>query len=532
MQNKKTRKSITRRNFLQKSGLAGASILATQYLGCTDPKALDDESIRRNIVYIFVDQHRGDFLGATGHPTVQTPNIDWIANRGVTFTNCFSNAPLCCPARASMMTGQYPREHQCWNNEVSADKDGVSHVRRMRDEAGYFTSLIGKAHLHLGHGHLSDYQSLLEDWGFKHTQEILGFIQKKIRSEYTDWLSESTAAGQTDKYLVLTNYFTQLDDYWNDPWHTPAIDEEPWLLDPEDHIDLYNARQAARWIQNYDEDSPFYLQVNFPGPHTPFDAPKRFRELYDVNDERMPPGILEAIEGPQMRLARKAMNFQNITSITAEDRNLLQVLYNAKISVIDEGVGRVLTALREKDLLDNTWLVYCSDHGEMLGDHLLAGKAVFYESSVRVPLIMSPPGGMAPQKSEALVDQLDVTASILQMGGLENDQHGRSLLPKINGEEDINSHNEYVISEDQFCGMVRDRRYKLVMDYVDERASKINPRVVQFFDLEADPQELVNLVDSAEVKSEVTRMREIMESDDLLQSEYTDVLDNEPNSDS
>lgn len=515
MQTKKTRRSITRRDFLQKSGLAGASILATQYLGCDDPEAPDDESIPRNIVYFFVDQHRGDFLSAAGHPTVQTPNIDWIANRGVTFTNCFSNAPLCCPARASMMTGQYPREHQCWNNQVSADKDGVSHVRRMRDEAGYVTSLIGKAHLHSGKGHLSAYKSLLEDWGFRHSQEILGFIGQNYKSEYTDWLSESTEAGQPDKYQVLKDYFSKLQETWYEPWYTKAIDEEPWFLDLEDHIDIYNSRQAAQWIQNYDEESPFYLQVNFPGPHTPFDAPTEFRQLYDIHDERMPPGILEAIEKPWIRLVRNSSNFQNISAITAEDRNLLQVLYNAKISIIDEGVGRVLSALRERGSIDNTWLIYCSDHGEMLGDHLLVGKSVFYESSIRVPLIISPPGGMTPQKSEALVDQLDVTASILQMGGLENEQHGRSLLPKINGEEEINSHNEYVVSENQFCGMVRDGRYKLVMDYADEAMKKIAPRAVQFFDLEADPQELVNRVDSADMQSEIKRMQEILEPENL-----------------
>ena len=103
-------------------------------------------SSKPNIVYIFSDQHRGDTLGSVGHPVIQTPHLDRLAAEGVNFTRCSTNSPLCMPARASMMSGQYVCEHGVWDNSVEANPKGPSHVRNIRD-SGYHTALIGKTHL-------------------------------------------------------------------------------------------------------------------------------------------------------------------------------------------------------------------------------------------------------------------------------------------------------------------------------------------------------------------------------------------------
>ena len=150
-----------------------------------------------NIIYIFSDQHRGDTLGCVGHPAVLTPNLDKLASNGVNFTRCCTNSPLCMPARASMMTGQYVCEHGIWTNNNEADPlDCPSHVRNIRD-AGYHTAAIGKTHLYVHGGRISTWQDtrekvqVLKDWGFVDTHELTGPLATgRHDSPYTDYLKE------------------------------------------------------------------------------------------------------------------------------------------------------------------------------------------------------------------------------------------------------------------------------------------------------------------------------------------------------
>ena len=151
-------------------------------------------SKKPNIIYIFSDQHRGDTLGSVGHPAVITPNLDKLASEGVNFINCFTNSPLCMPARASMMTGQYVCEHGIWTNNNEADPLSPSHVRNIRD-AGYHTAIIGKTHLYRhGAGSWEDTREKigeLKDWGFTDIHELTGPLASgRHGSPYTDYLKE------------------------------------------------------------------------------------------------------------------------------------------------------------------------------------------------------------------------------------------------------------------------------------------------------------------------------------------------------
>ena len=131
-----------------------------------------------NIVFIFPDQQRGDTIGCAGNPVVKTPNLDRLANDGVTFNRCNSNSPLCMPARASIMTGKHVSEHGIWGNNVEADPHGPSHVRNIRD-AGYHTSQIGKTHLWIyrrNDGHTREHAHILNDWGYDDTHELRDII--------------------------------------------------------------------------------------------------------------------------------------------------------------------------------------------------------------------------------------------------------------------------------------------------------------------------------------------------------------------
>jgi choline-sulfatase len=178
--------------------------------------------------------------------------------------------------------------------------------------------------------------------------------------------------------------------------------------------------------------------------------------------------------------------------MTPEQKQILRTFYYGKMTLIDEYMGKIIQALKDKELMDNTWIVYTSDHGEMLGDHRMSHKIVFYEGALRVPCIFRPPGGVEGWPSEALTDQIDITASLIELAQavpLEV-RDSRSLIPQIlagpNGPE-AQKGKEAVFSEVLGFSMVYDGRYKYTV-------SSNSQRPVQLFDLEADPDELKNLV--------------------------------------
>ncbi|MFW9882736.1 MAG: sulfatase, partial [Candidatus Thorarchaeota archaeon] len=370
-------------------------------------------SEKPNIIYIFSDQHRGDTLGCVGHPSVITPNLDRLASEGVVYTNCFTNSPLCMPARATMMTKMYVCEHGVWNNSIEASSNGPSHVRNIRD-AGYHTVLIGKTHLYT-HGvrgkmkNRHEINKLLKNWGFIDIHDITGPWASAIhKSPYTDYLKEKGLL-RTHKTYILK----YLRKYWvgeAKPWEDP-----PSPLPTEDQLDSYTGRKAIEWIHNYNDHRPFYLQILFPGPHDPFDSPLEYREMY--NSENNPIGILEWPQEPIYRLNQSRLILSGLKDMTAEQNQNFRTFYYAKITLIDFFIGEIVKKLGEKGLLDNTWIIYNSDHGEMLGDHFMSHKLVFYEGAIHVPLIIRPPGGINGWFCKGLTDHLDITTSLLNIAG-------------------------------------------------------------------------------------------------------------------
>jgi len=457
-------------------------------------------SEKPNIIYIFSDQHRGDTLGSVGHPVVITPNLDKLASEGVNFTRSCTNSPLCMPARASMMTGKYVSEHGVWTNfKGAADPNGPSHVRNIK-HAGYHTALIGKTHLWI-HGereegrrvsrHTKDKISVLEDWGFVDICELTGPLASgAVDSPYTDYLKEKGLLTTHRKYI--TDYFSQLSRGRAKPWEEP-----PCPLPTEDHMDSYTGRKTVEWIQNYNNEKPFYLQVLFPGPHDPFDSPAKYRNMYNPDD--MPVGILEWPQKPIPGNARFVLKLSGLKGMTPAQNQLLRTFYYAKITLIDEHIGKIMNALEERDLLDNTWIIYNSDHGEMLGDHMMSHKSVFYEGALRIPCIFRPPGGTKGWECQGLTDHLDIAASLIDIAGAKplEGSDGQTLIPKINeGPNGINAQvgKDAVFSEVRGFSMVRTKQYKMSIKYNSRRP-------VELYDLKNDPKELNNLVQDPKYES-------------------------------
>ncbi len=452
---------------------------------------MNQKTKKPNIIYIFSDQHRADTIGALGHQTVITPNLDKLCQEGVSFTQCFTNSPLCMPARASMMTGQFVCEHGVWDNHTEVNpRKASSHVRNIQS-AGYHTALIGKTHLYSttsrDYTDMREQIPLMEDWGFTESDETTGHMASYSRdSSYSDYLHEKK---------LLTPYRKASENYikkWrqgNDlPW-----EQEPSPLPSEDYLDSYVGNKTVDWIEKYhqnnEEDKPFYLQVLFPGPHEPFDSPQKYRDLYDSS--KNPIAIMEYPDGPIPFYTNMVLKWSNLKGMTPAQNQLYRSYYYAKITLIDEWIGKIVKSLEKTGLLENTWIIYSSDHGEMIGDHMLNHKMVFYEGAIRVPCLIRPPGGTEKKTFDKFVDLIDVTTTILDIAGAKamSAPNGVSLLPVVKqNEENVTYKGKDVIfSEVQGFTMVRTEKYKLVI-------SSRKKKPVEFYDLVNDPDELHNRV--------------------------------------
>ena len=444
-----------------------------------------------NIVFIFPDQQRGDVVGFAGNPIAKTPNLDGLAAESVSFSRCITNSPVCMPARMSIMSGKHPCEHGMWSNNIDGEPDLPNHVRNIRD-AGYRTAQVGKVHLQVrkpGDGHSREHAYKVHAWGFDDTHEVRDIMAYAVADcYYTDFLEEKGNLEAFRNYMKLVvhgeNRGTML------PWETP-----PSALPDDQSLDMYTAAKAIEWIENYDDDKPFYLQVMFPGPHNPFDSTAMDRALY--NSEEMPLSIVAPTEGPVSRQVQRSQRNGGLAHMTPSQDRLMRVYYYAKVTHIDRGIGLVLDALRRKGVLDNTWIIYTSDHGEMLGDHRCRNKALFYEGALNVPLCIRPPGGVAGWRSAALTDHLDVVETMLDIAGaetLDGSEYRTSLRGKVlsgRNASDSQRGKNVAFSEVRLFSMVRDDRYKLAVD-------SLTREPLELYDMLLDPNELTNLVmDSA-----------------------------------
>ncbi|MCY4531431.1 MAG: sulfatase-like hydrolase/transferase [Gammaproteobacteria bacterium] len=442
-----------------------------------------------NIVFIFTDQQRSDTMGYAGDPVAITPHTDRLAAEGVVFPHCVTSSPVCMTTRASMMTGLQVYQHGVWAFANPGIRHGQSHVRNIRD-AGYRTGVVGKTHLWVhGKGHTRDHLDEMSDWGFMDARECTGPVETaSTGSTYLDHLEEK---GLLDTHLgYLDTHLTGKHQQIAMPWELP-----PSNLPTEDHLDMYIAGLAESWLADHDSDQPFYLQVNFGGPHDPWDSTAEYRRMY--NADEMPLSITEKSTGPvsqHIDLMLKGAPMKLGQMSEAENR-VMKTYYYSKVTLIDDCVGRVIDALEGKGLLDNTWIIFSADHGEMLGDHGLMAKKVFYEGSVNVPCIFRPPGGAPEWQSQALVCHLDIVSSLIGIAGatpLETD--GVSLVPLMTaGMEapDAHTHQNHVLSmlgmPPEAFVMVRNERYKL-------SANSANRVPMDLYDLQEDPRELHNLV--------------------------------------
>jgi len=355
--------------------------------------------------------------------------------------------------------------------------------------------VIGKTHLWVyggNSGHTREHVPALNDWGYEDTHELWdASAYGRCQCYYSDFLAERGRLEELQEYL-RTYMRAAFRTKAGHPWETP-----PCILPTDEHLDMYCARKAAEWIQDYHDDRPFYLQFCPPGPHQPFDSPSEYRDLYRPED--MPLAIMDPPAEPVSPQIKWRLEWSRLQNMTECQNRLMRSYYYGKVSLVDHGIGLVMEALEERGLMDNTWIIYTSDHGEMLGDHRFNEKNVFYEGALHIPLIIRPPGGTHGWKAEGLTDLFDIGATLLDSASARpfEENHGSSLVPKIKAgpdAPDAQQGKDVVFSEVRLYSMVRSEQHKMTID-------SLKRQPVELYDMVNDPRELHNLVNEPSLES-------------------------------
>ena len=444
-----------------------------------------------NIVLVMSDQHRADMMGCAGDGGVLTPTLDGLAAEGVRFSRVSCQGPLCMPARASFMTERYVRDHGVYTNWAEIAADAPTYVWALR-EAGYHTALVGKAHLYRDEFHAANHVEELADrlraLGFAEVHETGDKFSSSMLNPYTDHLRSRGLLDAYRRHIADRSYQGDNETGQNATKRVPMWDATPMPVPLDAYIDSWHGAEAARWIGEYERAEPFFLFVGFPGPHDPWDAPREAVDRYRDTEVSMPRTTRRPSVEPTGRYGALLNSFlwlSDTETMTDDAIRGMRRAYSADISVIDDAVGGIVSALHRKGLLDNTWVIYTSDHGEMGGTHGMMSKCVLYEPAVRVPLIIRPPGGCEPRVVDAIVEHVDVPASVRQMAGAPGlvESEGRSLLGHVRASTGAGETTRNVsVSENWGFAAFETDRYKLV---VDEDACA----PCQLFDLHEDSDE-------------------------------------------
>jgi arylsulfatase len=431
---------------------------------------------RPHILILMNDQHRADCLGAAGHPQLRTPNLDRLAAEGMRFAQAVTASPVCMPARASFVTSTYPHNHGIWRNEGELrTTETLFQALRRR---GYFTAAIGKSH-------------------FYEPREVRGHVRDRERYMHAlglDYVHETTGPHAS---IHMESYVT---DAWKEKglWEAIASDFRHRQVDGDllvaaspagvdEHLDSYVGRHAEAFVDTYADAAPLCLFVGFPGPHDPFDAPGPYASMYDPAEA--PRAIPIPPQNPAIpEQIRRKKPFRVWSPDTLERVPQARANYYGKISLIDSWIGRIVGAFERRQWLNDTLIVFLSDHGDMLGDHGRLKKSTFHESNVRIPLILRWPARIpANSVTDALAEIGDVFPTLLEAAGAETPVQclGRSLWPAITDQAMVL--RDFQLGEVEFRDrqfMLRSARHKIAIDS--------ESRVYMLYDLAHDPMEQNN----------------------------------------
>lgn len=446
-------------------------------------------SDKPNILFVFSDQHRHDVMGCAGHRLVKTPNLDRLAREGVRFTEAWCQSPICQPSRASVITGRYTEDLGLFANTGDFDPTWPTVMKSLQQQ-GYETASFGKTHYHGmptgemveqsgGVYDLRGYEAFVKSFGWDYVvEEFDRYVHaaRTVRSPYSDYL---------ESHGLLDDYRKQIKGVYR---LTPSHWRGETSCIPQEHdLTSFIAGQAMDWLRTRSTDKPFLLKLAFVQPHVPLIDDPVWADHYRDADIPLPVQTRADAPNDAWRVYLDVLNAHSQVD-TMDDafvRNGIRH-YLGMVSLIDQKLGEVRALLASTGQLENTWIIYTCDHGEMLGEHHLWAKMNFYKGAVQLPLIVRPPQGSDGREIDELVELTDVTATLADIAGAEPPEGccGHSLLPALAGGS---VGREYLRSRIRQYAAVRDERYRFTQDVASGTPCEL-------FDLVADPGELTNLV--------------------------------------
>jgi len=455
--------------------------ILTLTLGLVAAISFGAQERKPDMVILLCDDFNPFYTGFAGDPDAWTPHLDQLAAESAVFTRCYSASAVCMSARASLVTGLYPHNTGCWGNadELFVPPRLTSMFSDLKT-AGYTTAIIGKTHWVAGtefKDRFSNMKGYFRAIGINHAREVATtFGSRNGTGPYQDFLRaigkfEAQAKDLTDR-LANNQYVAR-----------------PSLLAPEESCDWMMADLALEHLAATPVSQPLAMMVGFSNPHSPFDPASQYATRYD----------------PETLLLREnVVPFRKYgTDYTLAEVRKARAAYLGKISFLDDLLGRVVAALRERGTWDKTILVFTADHGLAVGEHGNIAKGEFWEEVARVPMVMRVPGLTdAGITSDALSQLIDLYPTLVELAGGEVSPHvrGRSLVPILRDPE-------AQVRDAAFCEihhdgsldyMVRTERHKWFVTKGRE----------SLYDLDADPFEQNDLIRSAGHEAVAAEMRD------------------------
>ncbi|MHB1008318.1 MAG: sulfatase family protein [Propionibacteriaceae bacterium] len=449
-----------------------------------------DES-RPNFVILFCDQLRADAIGAWGNDIVDTPVLDALTARGRVYESAYTPSPVCVPARSSMITGLEPQHGDCFENEMPMS-DASTFMDALTAN-GYRTHGVGKMHF------TPDLQALR------------GFSSRDIGEEF--------GTPETDDYLAFVeaegfSYVEHPHGLRDEMYYIPQLSPVPERL----HHSHWVADRSIRFLDEQSDEKPFLLWSGFIAPHPPFAPPSPWHRRFEPS---VMPEPFEPQGSAELRTCYNELQNRYKYRDGGRSRRLDQLLrayYFASVSYVDSQIGRILRALEEKGLQENTYILLAADHGEFLGDYGSYGKRSFLDAAARIPFVLAGPGIRA-ERTRELASLLDVYPTLLDLAHVTYESRdGVSLIDSARPSEIYGQYQEAELG----LYAVITAEWKYIWSAHDKREYLIDRR--------RDPRETMNVAYNPRRRDVLLTMRDhaIRHFEDLRDLDLDAASDNVP----
>ncbi len=468
--------------------LSGIVLLLFGVFSCERSPVIPE---RPNILFITTDYTRGQDLPRVGAPFLKMPAVNKLSDEGAIFLKHACVSPICMPARATIVTGHYPHAHSLWDNVGISFREEVKPflISELKKE-GYTTVGVGKMHFH---PFTADY-----DYDLRYSLE--GKDRKYRDDDYEAYLNE-----RGSKRLDIYN----LNRDSKIPRGQSFFD---WPLDEDLHADAFVGNKSVEAVQSgiLKKDKPWFMWVSFTGPHNPWNAPERFSSIYR-NMEDLPSGDFVAgeldnkpLDYTRHRYGYGGNLFDHYDSLPKPEQDKLRhnvrAAHYGSLSFIDEQIAKVIGALEEKGLLENTMIIFTSDHGSALFDNEMLHKGSPFPTQSIVPMVVWYPGFVKPGFRDNFTSHADLFATIMELSGQKDiaETEGRSFLEMFYKPD--SKVNDFVIVESAMVTSLMNKDWLLGVHHITEE--------LELYNLQKDPMCHYNIADKPENKGRINGLIE------------------------